>query len=238
MRSLLCPLCSCPVHVNALFSLHLRNLIEPLQRFQSAITKFSTKVPVSFYKQGSESKQYNPQWLLMYYNVSLSHKKVLCNQTSPKCILDTCIYKGDRFKKESILDIKTHFKPTETFQYTHFYSCHPSGVKKGFIKGEALRLLRTNSSKTTFELSLFKQKLRAGGYPDNLIDKALSEVKYHERMSALKTKKENEQENITVCNRIPPFCAKFENHFNKQMVSYRKAIIIERNIQGTSHNLL
>ena len=52
--------------------------------------------------------------------------------------LDTCIYKGDRFKKESILDVKTHFKPTETFQHTHFSSCHPSGVKKGFIKGEAL----------------------------------------------------------------------------------------------------
>ena len=72
--------------------------------------------------------------------------------------LDTCIYKGDRFREESILDVKTHFKPTETFQYTHFSSCHPSGVKIGFIKGEALRLLRTNSSKTTFEenISLFK----------------------------------------------------------------------------------
>ena len=61
--------------------------------------------------------------------------------------LDTRIYKGARFEKESILDTRTHFKPTETFQYTHFKSCHPPGVKKGFIKGEALRLLRTNSSK-------------------------------------------------------------------------------------------
>ena len=52
--------------------------------------------------------------------------------------LDTCIYKGERFKKESILDVRTHFKPTETFQYTYFSSCHPPGVKKGFIKGEAL----------------------------------------------------------------------------------------------------
>ena len=60
--------------------------------------------------------------------------------------LDTCVYKGDRFKKHSILDVRTHFKPTETFQYTHFDSCHPPGVRKGFIKGEALRLLRTNSS--------------------------------------------------------------------------------------------
>ena len=53
--------------------------------------------------------------------------------------------------KESILELRTHFKPTETFQYTHFTSCHPPGVRKGFIKGEALRLLRTNFSKATFE---------------------------------------------------------------------------------------
>ena len=33
--------------------------------------------------------------------------------------------------------------PTETFQYTNFYSCHPPGAKKDFIKGEALRLLKT-----------------------------------------------------------------------------------------------
>ena len=40
---------------------------------------------------------------------------------------------------------------TETFQYTNYNSCHPAGVKKGFVKGEALRLLRTNSSKVLFE---------------------------------------------------------------------------------------
>ena len=34
--------------------------------------------------------------------------------------LDTVIYKGDRFRNDSILDIRTHYKPTETFQYTHF----------------------------------------------------------------------------------------------------------------------
>ena len=50
--------------------------------------------------------------------------------------LDTIVYKGDRFLKESILDVQTYFKPTETFQYTNFYSCHPPGVTKGFIRGE------------------------------------------------------------------------------------------------------
>ena len=33
-----------------------------------------------------------------------------------------------------ILDVRTHFKPTEIFQYTHFKSSHPQGVKKGFVK--------------------------------------------------------------------------------------------------------
>ena len=97
--------------------------------------------------------------------------------------LDTCIYKGARFEKESILDTRTYFKPTETFQYTHFKSCHPPGVKKGFVKGEGLRLLRTNSSEETFveNIRIFKLRLRARGYPNILIDKTLSEVKFSDR---------------------------------------------------------
>ena len=104
--------------------------------------------------------------------------------------LDTCIYKGERFKKESILDVRTHFKPTETFQFTYFSSCHPPGVKKGFIKGEALRLLRTNFSEKTLEENVtnFKQRLRMRGYRDKVIDKHLSEVKHQERMPALQNK--------------------------------------------------
>ena len=44
--------------------------------------------------------------------------------------LDTYVNKGERFQNESILDVRTHYKPTETFQYTNFHSCHPPGVKK------------------------------------------------------------------------------------------------------------
>ena len=35
--------------------------------------------------------------------------------------LDTIVFKGKRFKEQSILDIKTHYKPTETFQYTYWF---------------------------------------------------------------------------------------------------------------------
>jgi len=63
--------------------------------------------------------------------------------------LDTTIFKGERFHNGHILDIRTHNKSTETFQYTYFTSCHAPGVGKGFIKGEALRLLRNILLRTT-----------------------------------------------------------------------------------------
>ena len=34
--------------------------------------------------------------------------------------LDMVVYKSDIFLKEAILDVKTYYKPTETFQYTEY----------------------------------------------------------------------------------------------------------------------
>ena len=80
-------------------------------------------------------------------------------------------------------DVRTHFKATETFQYTNFYSCHPPGVTNGFIKGEALRLLRTNSSQFTFEenMSNFKTRLQNGDYPARIVERHLSDIKFSDR---------------------------------------------------------
>ena len=61
--------------------------------------------------------------------------------------LDTTIYKGERFNRESVLNIRIHFKLTETFQYTLNSTCHPLGAKKRFAKGEALLTLRTSKQK-------------------------------------------------------------------------------------------
>ena len=81
--------------------------------------------------------------------------------------LDTEVFKGPRFITDKILDVQTHFKPTETFQYKHFSSCHSLTVKKGVANGEALRLLRTNSVKVSFELKKlqFLTRLLERGYP-------------------------------------------------------------------------
>ena len=67
---------------------------------------------------------------------------------------------------------------------------HPPGVAKGFIKGEALRLLRTNSSHLSFEenMSNFKTCLQNRGYPARIVEKHLSEIKFSDREMPLACK--------------------------------------------------
>ena len=95
-------------------------------------------------------------------------------------LLDTKVFKGPRFTNNKTLDVQTHYKPTEMFQYTHFSSSHPLSVKKGFIKGETLRLLRTNSVKETFELRKleFLARLLERGYPRELAENILAETRH------------------------------------------------------------
>ena len=92
--------------------------------------------------------------------------------------LDSNVFKGERFAEKSILDIETQFKPTETFQNTHLSGCHPQGGQKGFIKGEALRLLRTNSSENGFKTKILHFRAR-------LIIATLLDIKFENRNQAL-----------------------------------------------------
>ena len=117
--------------------------------------------------------------------------KFTCEMLSERAVyLDTEVFKGPRFTSNKILDVQTHFKATETIQYTHFSSCHPLSIKKGFIKGETLRLLRTNSIKEKFESSKwdFKFRLLECGYPQKLVNKIHGEVDFSSPNSASKYK--------------------------------------------------
>ena len=84
----------------------------------------------------------------------------------------------------------------------------PLGVKYGFIKGEAIRLRRANSSKETFEVGLlnFKQHLKKRGYPENIIEMSLPGVKFTSRQSALYiyTKAKRSRSFISFCHNVPP----------------------------------
>ena len=108
------------------------------------------KFPINTrYRNGYENVSCNPNREPKHYQTT----RVETLDRRHLLIVGAAVYKGDRFAKESILDVRTPLKPTETFQYTHYRSCHPPGVTKGFLNGETLRLLRRNSSKTTFKES-------------------------------------------------------------------------------------
>ena len=64
------------------------------------------------------------------------HSKIkFTTETSDNVItlFDTEVFKEEQFKNESILDIRIHFQPTENFQHTQLNTCHPPGVKNGFL---------------------------------------------------------------------------------------------------------
>ena len=115
------------------------------------------------------------------------------------------VYKGERFRNESILDVRTHHKPTETFQYTNFHSCHPPGVKKRIYQRRSVQNSQNNSSENTFEghIKNFEIRLTSRGYPVGLVKTELSEVKFTDRKSALK------QKNKAACKRILPFVTQY-----------------------------
>ena len=61
-----------------------------------------------------------------------------------------------------------------------------------------MRILRTNSSKTTFEenISNFKKRLIDRGYPQTMVENLLSDIKFTERESALMKHNNKEEKEI------------------------------------------
>ena len=93
--------------------------------------------------------------------------------------------------------VEFNFKSHIFHQETHFLNQDASFlnqegrrqflITKGFIKGEALRLLRTNSSEITFEENMrnFSTRLKNRDYPATTVEKHLSEFIFADRKKAL-----------------------------------------------------
>ena len=104
--------------------------------------------------------------------------------------LDLVIYKGLRYKRDQILDTRTHTKDTDTFQYLAIDSCHPKSTFKGLIKGEFLRYARTCNNKHDFntKANFFTLKLQKRGYKKQEIIDIYNEVEHENRFSYLQNK--------------------------------------------------
>ena len=74
--------------------------------------------------------------------------------------------------------------------------CHPTTTKRGFVKGEVLRLFCTNFSKPLFEQEMnnLKKRLSKRGYPINFVENVLYEVKHEgKKLSLAKKQKETKR---------------------------------------------
>ena len=93
---------------------------------------------------------------------------IILKRDSHISFLDTVIYKRERLKTTSVLDIKTYIKPTETFQYLERTSSHPQHVFKAFIKGEIIRYIRNTNCKTELlkQVEPFKRRLLDRNYSE------------------------------------------------------------------------
>ena len=95
--------------------------------------------------------------------------------------LDLNLFNGRRFN--NLLDISMHFKKTDTFQYLHFSSSHPRSVFKGLVKGEAIRILRSNTYAHTYYSTLhkFREHLLLRNYHRDFVDKILINITHNLR---------------------------------------------------------
>ena len=128
--------------------------------------------------------------------------------------LDTVVYKGERFKRTGILDIKPHFMPTNKFQYTHYTSCHPHHTFKGLTKGEAIRTLRLSSDPNTYykTLKFLHKKFKNKDYPPKLIRKIFNTISYNLRQAYLVPRDQANKNNDTQIPLILPFQPQYTPH--------------------------
>ena len=99
-----------------------------------------------------------------------------------------------------MLDVHTHFKSTETFQYTHFSTCRPSGGKK--------RIHQRRGSKTTQNLTLIKNYLKRASQTSQedtqRTQTTLSEVTFEDRSQALRQKRKQNKKILPFVTQYHP----------------------------------
>ena len=136
--------------------------------------------------------------------------------------LDLNLFKGGRFNTTNLLDISTHFKKTNTFQYLHFSSSHPRSVFKGLVKGEAIRFLRSNTDAHTYYSTLhkFREHLLLRNYPRDFVDKILINITHDLRASYIPSL--THTPSPTPLPIVPRLVTTYSPHYTSLLTSLRK----------------
>jgi hypothetical protein len=106
--------------------------------------------------------------------------------------LDLVLFKGERFNKENLFDIRIYQKKMNLYLYIPFNSFHTISAKKSFILTELIRYIRNNSNELFFNKLkiLFFQRLKDRGYPNLFLSEVFNNIFYEDRKYFLMTKEE------------------------------------------------
>ena len=113
------------------------------------------------------------QYQFIYRNTEhTSSKDKFTQETDKESIpfLDIIIYKEGTEIKTDI-----YHKPTDTFQYLHYYSCHPRHTKNNIPFNLARRVctIVSDSVRKQQRLLELKDRLIQRNYPDTLVDSSI-----------------------------------------------------------------
>lgn len=97
--------------------------------------------------------------------------------------LDLQVYKGERFARSAVFDLRVHQKKMNLYLYIPFGSFHTAAAKRAFIQTELMRYIRNSSSREAYvELKqVFYQRLRDRGYPHSFLQPLFHCIHYCDR---------------------------------------------------------
>jgi len=134
--------------------------------------------------------------------------------------LDLTIFKGQRWKSNQKLDIKSYQKPENKGLYLPYSTFYTFSCKKAVITGELQRLTRNSSSYENFldSRNIFFKHLLNRGYPLNFIKECNNRINYEKRSEYL-MKKGKKDKNFII----------FSAHYEPTAISYKIKETIEAN---------
>ena len=138
-------------------------------------------------------------------------------------------YKGQRFYKESVLDMRTHFKPTETFQYTFFTS---SKAKPWDCLEQIPQLKHLKRTLLNLKTTLWREAIHK-----------ILWITHSQKWSFKKGHKPSSNEtkqktNLALRNTIPPSSSKSQRNLNEEEVPNTAKTIAKPNFPGAAHNII
>ena len=134
-----------PTIANIYMSVILKNFIKTVTEKPVFLKRYTDNILLLWTRKQDLGK-------ILHQLNNFHHNIKFTSTSSNKSIdfLDLTIFKDNKFEQTKKLSTSTFQKTNKLYQYLHYSSNHHQSVFKGFVKGEAITYVRTNSCKDMY----------------------------------------------------------------------------------------